>query len=380
VAMGVTGSDVAKEAADLVLLTDDFSALTVGVEEGRKLYDNLKKCICYSMTTNIPEIIPFMLLIILRFPIPVTTVLLLCLSIGTDMFPAISYAYEEAELDIMVKKPRDREEHLVTKKLLTYCYLQIGIFESFAAFLTYYIAMSDFGFSFWSLIGLSTLEGYKSNPGDIYDPYSPTFGNSNLVNACVPPSTNNLSGGSVGSLYTPDWIYLADDTTDMRMVYVKCDTYANGTLTGGLANIITFSSCQVQQISSITGNPICYTSEAVKYAQMGYMISVVVCQWSNVTINKTRRSSVWFHGFRNHYMLWGQACETIFCFVLAYLPFLNVSMATRDVSFVHFGTAALPFSLLILVYDESRKLLVANSFKGVKGNDMPGWWARNFQY
>jgi len=153
--MGVTGSDVAKDAADLVLLTDDFSALTVGVEEGRKLYDNLKKCICYSMTTNIPEIIPFMLQIIINFPLPVTTVLLLCLSIGTDMFPAISFAYEEAELDIMVKRPRDREERLVTKKLLTYCYLQIGEFETFSAFLTYYVIMSDFGFTMGSLTGIT---------------------------------------------------------------------------------------------------------------------------------------------------------------------------------------------------------------------------------
>jgi len=202
IAMGVTGSDVAKDAADLVLLTDDFSSLIVGIEEGRKLYDNLKKCISYSLTTNIPEIVPFMILIIFKTPLPVTTVLLLCLSIGTDMFPAISFAYEEPELDIMIKKPRDREEHLVTKKLLTMSYLQIGIFESFAAFLTYFTIMNDFGFPFWSLFGLGLKQGYPScskgemvqqpnggqlncEDGDVYDPYDPFLGNSLLQNACT---------------------------------------------------------------------------------------------------------------------------------------------------------------------------------------------------
>jgi len=113
---------------------------------------------------------------------------------------------------------------------------------------------------------------------------------------------------------------------------------------------------------------------------MGYMISVVWCQWSNVTINKTRRSSVWFHGLKNHYMLFGQMMETIFCFLLAFIPFLNTAMQTRDVNWFHFGFPALPFSLLILVYDESRKALVLKSWEGVKEGQMPGWWARNFSY
>jgi sodium/potassium-transporting ATPase subunit alpha len=64
IAMGITGSDVAKDAADMILLSDDFSNIVIGIEEGRKIFDNLKKSICYTLTSNIPEIWPFLSLII----------------------------------------------------------------------------------------------------------------------------------------------------------------------------------------------------------------------------------------------------------------------------------------------------------------------------
>lgn len=64
IAMGITGSDVAKDAADMVLLNDDFSSIVTGVEEGRKIFDNLKKAITYALTVNMPEAIPFISLII----------------------------------------------------------------------------------------------------------------------------------------------------------------------------------------------------------------------------------------------------------------------------------------------------------------------------
>lgn len=62
--MGITGSDVAKDAADMILLNDDFSSIVIGIEEGRKIFDNLKKSISYCLTSNVPELIPFIALII----------------------------------------------------------------------------------------------------------------------------------------------------------------------------------------------------------------------------------------------------------------------------------------------------------------------------
>lgn len=123
IAMGITGSDVAKDSADMILLNDDFSAIIMGIEEGRKIFDNLKKSIAYVLSSNIPEIMPFLMFIIFAIPLPLSTVLILCVDLGTDIFPGISFAFEDAELDIMIRLPRMPHEHLVTLKLITFAYL-----------------------------------------------------------------------------------------------------------------------------------------------------------------------------------------------------------------------------------------------------------------
>merc|ERR1712038_124796 len=107
VAMGIAGSDVSKQAADMILLDDNFASIVTGVEEGRLIFDNLKKSIAYTLTSNIPEISPFLLFILADVPLPFGTVTILCIDLGTDMVPAISMAYEEAESDIMKRMPRN---------------------------------------------------------------------------------------------------------------------------------------------------------------------------------------------------------------------------------------------------------------------------------
>lgn len=102
IAMG-SGSDVAKNAADLLLLTDDFSSIVMGIEQGRLMFDNLKKSIAYSISPNIPEIFPVLAFIILQVPIPLSSILMLAICVGSDLVPAISYAYETPELDIMLR-------------------------------------------------------------------------------------------------------------------------------------------------------------------------------------------------------------------------------------------------------------------------------------
>jgi sodium/potassium-transporting ATPase subunit alpha len=74
---------------------------------GRLIFDNLKKSIAYTLTSNIPEISPFLLFIIANIPLPLGTITILCIDLGTDMVPAISLAYENAESDIMKRMPRD---------------------------------------------------------------------------------------------------------------------------------------------------------------------------------------------------------------------------------------------------------------------------------
>ncbi|CAH2094418.1 unnamed protein product [Euphydryas editha] len=107
VAMGIAGSDVSKQAADMILLDDNFASIVTGVEEGRLIFDNLKKSIAYTLTSNIPEISPFLAFILCDIPLPLGTVTILCIDLGTDMVPAIALAYEAAEADIMKRPPRN---------------------------------------------------------------------------------------------------------------------------------------------------------------------------------------------------------------------------------------------------------------------------------
>jgi len=168
IAMG-SGSDVAKNAADMLLLDDNFSSIVNGVEEGRLIFDNLKKSIAYTLSSNIPEILPFIFFILFQVPLPLSTVLILCIDLGTDMIPAISFAYENPELDIMDRAPRNaKKDHLVNAKLISFAYFQIGVIQASAGMYTYFLILNDFGIRPSSVWFLSQKIGPIPNPNDMY--------------------------------------------------------------------------------------------------------------------------------------------------------------------------------------------------------------------
>ncbi|CAM9409721.1 unnamed protein product, partial [Hapterophycus canaliculatus] len=165
IAMGIMGSAVSKQAADMILLDDNFASIVSGVEEGRLIFDNLKKSIAYTLTSNIPEISPFICFITLGTPPPLSTVLILAIDLGTDMVPAISMSYEQAEADIMRRPPRNSAvDRLVTKKLIIYAYLQIGVIQAAAGFYTWLVVLNDYGFPPHILIGLGRGEHFGQQP------------------------------------------------------------------------------------------------------------------------------------------------------------------------------------------------------------------------
>ena len=94
IAMGIAGADVAKQAADVILLDDNFGSIVVAIEEGRIMFENLKKCFFYTLTSNVPEIAAFCLYLIAQIPLPIGALAILCIDLGTDMIPAISLAFE----------------------------------------------------------------------------------------------------------------------------------------------------------------------------------------------------------------------------------------------------------------------------------------------
>ncbi|GMI07156.1 hypothetical protein TrVE_jg8358 [Triparma verrucosa] len=165
IAMGISGSEVSKSAADMILVDDNFASIVNGVEEGRLIFDNLKKSIAYTIQSNIPEITPFLGFIIFAIPLPLTTILILAIDLGTDMIPAISFAYETAEADIMTRPPRNsKTDRLVTRKMINFSYLQIGLIQAFAGFFTYMVVLNSYGFPPWILLNRGSAEFWGVQP------------------------------------------------------------------------------------------------------------------------------------------------------------------------------------------------------------------------
>merc|ERR1712214_196987 len=231
VAMGIAGSDVSKQAADMILLDDNFASIVTGVEEGRLIFDNLKKSIAYTLTSNIPEISPFLLFILADVPLPLGTVTILCIDLGTDMVPAISMAYEQAESDIMKRKPRNPfTDKLVNERLISMAYGQIGMIQASAGFFVYFVILCENGFLPRHLFGIRE-------------------------------KWDSLAINDLEDSYGQEWTY-----KDRKILEFTCHT--------------------------------------------AFFVSIVIVQWADLIICKTRKNSVFQQGMKNHFLNFGLFFET----------------------------------------------------------------------
>ncbi|KRM86714.1 cation-translocating P-type ATPase [Lacticaseibacillus thailandensis] len=129
VAMGVTGTDVAKDAADMVLTDDNFASIVAAIEEGRTVYSNIQKFLTYILNSNVGEAIPSVLFLLSRglIPLPLTVMQILTIDLGTDMLPALGLGAERAEPGAMKEPPRSQTSHLLTKNVLWRAFAWYGM-------------------------------------------------------------------------------------------------------------------------------------------------------------------------------------------------------------------------------------------------------------
>jgi sodium/potassium-transporting ATPase subunit alpha len=275
VAMGIAGSDVSKQAADMILLDDNFASIVTGVEEGRLIFDNLKKSIAYTLTSNIPEISPFLFFILADVPLPLGTVTILCIDLGTDMVPAISMAYEGPESDIMKRQPRNPfTDKLVNERLISMAYGQIGMIQASAGFFVYFVILSENGFLPERLFGLRR-------------------------------SWDSLGINDLKDSYGQEWTYF-----ERKKLEYTCHT--------------------------------------------AFFVSIVIVQWTDLIICKTRRLSVVQQGMKNWFLNFGLCFETCLAAVLSYTPGMDKGLRMYPLK-INWWLPALPFSAAILIYDECRK-------------------------
>ncbi|PIO27199.1 hypothetical protein AB205_0026880, partial [Aquarana catesbeiana] len=298
---------------------------------GRLIFDNLKKSIAYTLTSNIPEITPFLFFIIANIPLPLGTVTILCIDLGTDMVerkkqhkeppgagsmltggesrvtgkisssvgcfsfhfpvPAISLAYEAAESDIMKRQPRNpRTDKLVNERLISMAYGQIGMIQALGGFFTYFVILAENGFLPSRLLGIR-LDWDDRSMNDVEDSYG------------------------------QEWTY-----EQRKVVEFTCHT--------------------------------------------AFFASIVVVQWADLIICKTRRNSVFQQGMKNKILIFGLLEETALAAFLSYCPGMDVALRMYPLK-VTWWFCAFPYSLLIFVYDEVRKFILRRD---------PGGWVEKESY
>lgn len=143
VAMGLTGTDVAREAADMVLLDDNFATIVAAIEEGRTVYGNIKKFLTYVLTSNVAEAAPFVLFVLAGVPLPLTILQVLLVDVGTDMFPAIALGVDPPDQHVMERPPRARTERIVGPGLLLRALGFLGMLAAALSLAGYFYAQWD---------------------------------------------------------------------------------------------------------------------------------------------------------------------------------------------------------------------------------------------
>jgi Ca2+-transporting ATPase len=143
VAMGITGTDVSKQTADMVLTDDNYASIVSAIEEGRVIYANIRKFVYYLISCNVGEILIIFLSMIMGLPLPLLPIHLLWLNLVTDGAPALALGLEDKEPDIMDIKPRPAHEPIITRELWTLTAIQ-AVVETIATLGAFIISLNTF--------------------------------------------------------------------------------------------------------------------------------------------------------------------------------------------------------------------------------------------
>ncbi|GCL39925.1 cation-transporting ATPase, E1-E2 type [Sphaerospermopsis reniformis] len=143
IAMGISGTDVAREAADIVLIDDNFATIVSAIEQGRAVYQNIRKFMTYILASNMAEFLPFLAMVFLKIPPALVILQILAIDLGTDMLPALALGAEKPETGSMELPPRKKSQALLDLPLLLRAYCFLGLLEGLAG-------MAGFFFVWWT--------------------------------------------------------------------------------------------------------------------------------------------------------------------------------------------------------------------------------------
>jgi len=150
--MGLSGADVAKESADIVLLDDNFASIVNAVEEGRAIFQNIRKFLTYVLVHNVAELAPYLAFALFKIPLPLTPIQILAVDMGTDTLTALGLGVEPVDPQVMREPPRPREERLLNRPLVLRAYLFLGIIEAVAVMSGYFFILNMGGWRYGQVL------------------------------------------------------------------------------------------------------------------------------------------------------------------------------------------------------------------------------------
>jgi magnesium-transporting ATPase (P-type) len=141
IAMGLRGTDVAKESAEMILIDDSFASIVSAIEEGRAVFENIKKFITYIFAHLVPEAVPYIFYCLFKIPVPITVMQILGIDLGTEILPALALGIEKPEPGIMDVPPRPKKKGVVDKIVLFRGYIFLGLLNAAAVLIAYYFVL-----------------------------------------------------------------------------------------------------------------------------------------------------------------------------------------------------------------------------------------------
>jgi calcium-translocating P-type ATPase len=159
VAMGRSGTDVAREAATMVLTDDNFATIADAIASGRRVYDNVRKFICYIFTHAVPEVVPFLVFALTggTVPLPLTVMEILAIDLGTDTLPALALSREPAEPGLMDRPPRPRTQGVISRAMLARAWGFLGLISATLVMTGFFITLRVAGWHLGDATGAGSV-------------------------------------------------------------------------------------------------------------------------------------------------------------------------------------------------------------------------------
>jgi sodium/potassium-transporting ATPase subunit alpha len=297
IAMGIRGNEVAKEAADMILADDNFGTIVAAIEEGRAVFDNIKKFMAYIFSSNPQEMYPYIVwMLVPGAPLAMTVMGVLAVDVGTDLVPAMGLGAEPPERGIMERPPRRRDEKLLSLGLVLRSYFVQGSILAVSCYATYF-------YMGWWLGALEDGVSVRSMPAS-------------------PPGLD-LGNASKEYLQTLSAYFFA--TVAVQIANVLCRRSWKTSL---FSRDFLYSERRLEILSRVRG-------------------------WSPRVADFLRRHPLWLNFLSNPLILAGIAFELSFCYLLFYTPLSHLYFFAPLPWHVYLF--AFHGAVLLLLFEESKK-------------------------